>query len=1343
MLKIINDKPQFLVAISIFACSFYYQKVDALELAQEPPLPTSKSAFVAPNVILSIDDSGSMDFCLNKEDEKNCVKEINNNQRGNTKNTYYCEEGWTLTSSNNCRRNGSTNNDKRYQGYSCSGDFIYERSSENCIRWHDADDEAEPINGIWPENTRRMKVLKNTLTSVISNREVIPHNKIRLAWQSMNNKSNISNAGNVNSASMNLNSMRPIDTEIPEEITLETGKWVWKQRFWGATNEKNCHATRGILRHGDIDFVLSNPGPAGDCNFVKDRGIIYKNHRQNFIDFVTALKADGGTPSHRMLRQADDYMRRPLSANSPWSSDPGANSSKSTEYLGCRRNYHILLSDGRWTTYDQTADNKKLNTNDWSVINNYSAIKPFTGNTDQTYIYSGATPGTTLADLALKSWILPLQNPANLKDSSNLKPSKVYADAPATKTITASTNSTKTVNLQKYWDPEYNPATWPHMVTYTIGFSEQANTWPGAPDIIAPTEQTPFGYNNGFTDLVTGAKAWPAMRNSNSNSETGAPNATFGPVRSLDLWQAAINGRGRFYAVNQAQDLEKAFKEIIGKINEESAALPDEIAGGGSTSGYNVSQNNAGIFASVYSPKDHWSGFITATRAIEPEKYSCPSKEDPQKECILFPDVVSGWGGLTTADRLDALNSPNDRQIITWSDQTNNGIAFKWKNTDTPIAYSQSQIRSLLNNDISNTTALSNPEKLQAKNIINYVRGDRSLENSPTSLRKRHSRHGDVVNSEIWYTGSPISNYSMGYSEFAKSQQNRTPILYVGANDGMLHGFSAIDGSEKLAYIPRGVISNLRHLADKDYEHLYYVDGSPMTGDIKDGDTWKTMLVGTLGAGGKGYFLLDVTDPTPQENRTGFSESKAATIAVADRTFANDALPSICTAPAQTKCLEDRDIGNITSHPGRNPANLQEATQITRMNNGRWAVLLGNGYNSANERPVLLVQYLDQNRELVRIQTTNDQPGSRMANDNGLASPALVDLNGDGKTDIAYAGDNLGNVWKFDLTSPLDTEWKVAFGGTPLFTARGPSTLTSETRDQIQPITAAPIVRANDRYQVIGSGKDIQRTPVGGMMVAFGTGRNITEQDRRTDVQQSIQTLYSVQDNTRYRSKTTTVILSNVEQKITHLEVHPGESCSRDTVGCMQAPAPVAVGTLSATGAPLAKQVVSAVEGDFGTISPGSTANNLNQETWKNYKGWYLDFPAKGERLLKPMQFFDGSNILAVYSETPAGIKNSESDNINESCVPVKVDTSAGSQFRTFINIMDGKMPTIQLIDYNRDGKYDDLDFFVARAPVKTGTPILITKRNRIVDLTGGGGDRDTLARMPENPMRPSWRQLK
>ena len=1220
----------------------------ALELVQEPPLPTSKSAFVAPNVIISLDNSTSM--------------------------------SWGV-------KNGSTGLDQDKNGNKTGY--------------------SEPkADGTWYDNAKRINVLKYALKTVFSDEKLIPDNKLRIAWQAMHGSMNT-----LNSTATNTNSMRPIDAKV------------------GTTT-----------------------------------------HRTNFINFINAFSVPSTTkytPTHLMFSQADAYMRAPVDKNGPWSTDPGGTGSKATEYLGCRRNYHIIMTDGRWNTQNlpgQKATGGHQDSKDWSQSGDRKA---YVKTSDQTNIYQDDDENT-LSDWAFYSWMDPLQNTSSLANADRLKPSKIYEEAPATelfsatkekfKIVTASgrddtrrknaceamsgftewlggsTNNcklkdgteTKSVNLQKYWNPKYNPATWPHMVTYTIGFSNDAITWGNNTDITGPTVKVPFGEDGSYPDLITGIKKWPSMKTTNSDYDV--------PERSLDLWHAAINGRGRYYAVSEAEDLAKAFTEIIGKINEESAALPEKIGAGSSSSGYNVSQSNAGIFGSIYSPLKGWSGSITATRAVEPEEFDCPTKDDPAAKCIRFPDTIAGWQGKSTADRLDEAwpetGAVDTRLVLSWSDDSNQGIPFKWSATTT-IGYSAAQKLALLGVTTGDTTL--DPLKTQGINIVNYIRGDRRLEGTTEDkpLRVRFSRQGDVVNSDIWYTGRPVSSYAMGYSTFVKEQKDRTPILYVGGNDGMLHGFSATDGTEKIAYVPRGVVGGLKDLTDKDYKHRYYVDGSPMTGDIKDGTTWKTLLVGTLGAGGKGYFVLNVTNPA------GFSTASASDLVVMDRTRGNSEAASNCSAltgAAKTACdaavAENNDIGNIVAQPGRNPANKQEATQITRLNNGRWAVVMGNGYNSTNQRPVLLVQYLDgTEKKLVRIQATTDAAGTGNANDNGLASPALVDLDGDGKTDVVYAGDNLGNLWKFDLTSATESDWKVAFGNNkPLFTARGPATLTSTTRDKVQPITAPPIVRPNDRSMTVGTGTSAKTVPVGGMMVAFGTGRNVTATDRRTDITQPVQTLYSVLDNTRYRMKSDK----------SSLEVHPGGGTCPGGADCV--PTPAQVGTIADNGAPLAKQTITTVSGDDATVT---ATQELKKETWKDYKGWYVDLPFAGERLLKPMQFFDGSNILAVYSESPSGTKNSESDNINESCVPVKVDTSAGSQFRTLVNIMDGKRPTIQLVDTDNNGIYNSADNNVNRVAVKTGTPMLITKRDRIQDLTGGGGARDTLNRMPEQSMRPSWRQLK
>jgi len=1247
----------------------------ALTLAQEPPLPKIIPSFVAPNVIISLDDSGSMGFCLDKieNDPAGCTEDGN---------------GWLLVGAHN-RETPETS--------------------------------GKP----WPANTRRMNVLKHALKEVFQDTKLLPDKRIRLGWQAMHNNGNA------------------LTNYQDTSFWYKTGTNPGKGKTPGANNVGTTST--------------------GAKNSIRP---LDATHRANFIQFVDYMLPKDGTPSHLMFKQADEYLRdTALDTNSPWAAVPGTTDKP---FLGCRRNYHIMMSDGRWNGKVSGGDQDGIN---WATSGGRLA---YSTSSDQTRIYRDTDPDN-LADWAFKSWMDPLKS-TGLEHADKIKRSKTYEDAPPTelfsvarnvsKIVTApGTNSTqrrnaclaipgewlggttdncrvtntetKSVNLQSYWNPKYNPATWPHMVTYTIGFSEEAVTWEGATNIISPTDQAPFGYDKGFADIVTGWETWPTMTKDTENKN------------SLDMWHAAINGRGRFYAVRQGADLKKAFEDILGKIIEESSTLPDTVGVGGAASGFNTTRNNAGNFSSAYNGKEGWKGWVSASPAREPITGPCPA--DPSKTCDFYPDPTKGWNGKTTADRLDDLTNLNTRLVLSWSDEwasTNNykgGVPFKWATDQTYLSSAQ---KAWLGKETSDTTATV---YTKGENVLNYIRGDRTLEGDKDTtdgytaakpFRERASSQGDIINSEIWYTGAPASNYTLaGYNLFVSTYKSRTPMLYVGGNDGMLHGFSATDGNEKIAYVPRGVLIDLKKLADPKYNHQYFVDGSPMAGDIKDGTDWRTMLVGSLGAGGKGYFVLDVTDPST------FAEKNSHQLVVKDRTRGNGESAPDCnrtgiSAAEKTACLsvveEDKDIGNITAQPVRDSANPLRSTQIVRLNNNRWAAVMGNGYNSANQRPVLLVQYLDGTKELMRIQASDDDKEKGNAADNGLAAPTLVDLNGDSRVDIVYAGDNLGNLWKFDLTSELSSEWKVAPGiDKPLFTARGPSVKGAITRDKAQPITAPPIVRANDRTkcsEVDGNGKcktTAVTQAVGGMMVSFGTGRNLTLQDRNIKAAEYkyVQTLYSVLDNARYQIKDKTI--PKDDQR---LKIHAGDP--------PKIPAPKQVGTMGED-AKLAQQVIYTLSAGNDSVKPADPANELTNATWGVFDGWYLDLPEEGERLLKSMQFWDGSNILAVYSEAPSATESGNTTNTKESCEDVTQGAVPGTQYRSLINIMDGKKPSVQLVG-------GSVAVGTTRIEVPMGTPTLVTSGKKILDYTGvrpgagGGGDKPRVDnRMPEQSLRPSWRQVK
>lgn len=1187
-----NTTPHFRKTLLALAASAALAPCSAwaLDLAQSPP--GSTEPYVRPNVIISIDDSGSMGFSLDAESTTNVT--------------------------NNTEPNAATKS--------------------------------------WPATSRRMNVLKYSLRSVFDpthpnyDSNLLPDGKIRLAWQAMWNNGNT----------------------IGKYNDLD----YW---YGGSTANPGKGKTPGA---NDVSTPVT-----GSKNQMR---ILDATHRANFLEFVNYLLPNNGTPSHRMFSQADAYMRQPLGTNSPWASEPGV---KDTPYLACRRSYHILMTDGRWngTAIAVPDSNKRDNATNLALPDDM-VYGGTVADQAKSALFRDNHSGTTLADWAFYSWAVPPSFASSM--TGTMQPATDYRKAAPTETFTNASGSS--VTLDRYWNPRYNPATWPHMVTYTIGFSQMATTWPGAPSIVAPTNKVPFGYDGSFPDFVTGSKAWPLMDAENK--------------RSLDLWHAALNGRGRFYAVEKGEDLEKAFREIFGQINTETA--PDLTST--ATSGSNNTRSNVGKFIGAYEPTNAWKGFVTA--------------ETVKTDGSIIS--AAGWEGKNTADRLDAIADLSTRFILSWSDQwiaANNapkgGVLFQWASDQTYLSTAQKAALGL------NTTS---PVTTSGQHLLNYVRGDHTQEGS-TKLRERKSRQGDIINSVVWYTGAPASNYPLkGYSAYTKARKDRDPVIYVGGNDGMLHGFSAADGKERIAYVPRGIIGKLKDLASQDYnnKHAYFVDGSPMTGDVDTGSTdtpnWRTVLVGSLGLGGKGYFVLDVTDPS---TTAGFINANASQLVQLDRTRGSSETATDCTTltgtqktACETAVEEDKDIGHITAQPVLDENNPARTAQITRLNNGRWAAVLGNGYNSTNQRPVLLIQYLDGNKELKRLATTNDQAGTGNAADNGLSAPRLMDFNGDGMPDVAYAGDNLGNMWKFDLTSENEANWNVAFGGQPLFTAAGPTALNGTSRPNAQSITIAPTVRANDRTMTVGSGSSAKTVRVGGVMVSFGTGRNVTKDDPN-DVK--VQTLYSVLDNTRYK-----VVSTSMGKR---LQVHPGGGTCAPVPAddCVPVPTPLGSGV---TNAKLAQRKID-INGDNGVIVE---VDELTKDTWSNFNGWYVDFPSVGQRLLKPMEIYDGSNIMVAWPQVPA--KGALVESTTESCESTSVDEER--QARLLINIMDGKAPSVQLVDANKDGLYNSDDGGVSYSVVSKGSHILIKQGNKMNDIDAKN-NKEALALMPEQTLRPSWRQVK
>lgn len=313
-----------------------------------------------------------------------------------------------------------------------------------------------------------------------------------------------------------------------------------------------------------------------------------------------------------------------------------------------------------------------------------------------------------------------------------------------------------------------------------------------------------------------------------------------------------------------------------------------------------------------------------------------------------------------------------------------------------------------------------------------YLAGNRDLElRNGGTLRNRNHLLGDIVNSSPAYVAD-------------------TQTLYVGANDGMLHAVDASGGTELFAFIPDGINwTNFGNLSRPDYGHRYFVDG-PVVVSSRNQTPGENILVGSLGRGGKGIFALDVTDP---------------------ETFNNSDF-----------AWDDYET------PGNNMGLVMGKPIIGRLNNGDVGLIVPNGINSTNGRAVLLVYDLRSGTLLREIDTGVGSPVFNSADSNGLMAPVGFDQDANGTLDVVYAGDMLGNVWKFDLSASMAPGWDVAFSGDPLFAATGPAGVR-------QPIMGGVTV---------GIHPTTYRP-----WVFFGTGRFMTTGD---PANQEVQGLYGIVD---------------------------------------------------------------------------------------------------------------------------------------------------------------------------------------------------------------------------------------
>ncbi|WP_256579235.1 pilus assembly protein [Pseudomonas sp. YY-1] len=487
-------------------------------------------------------------------------------------------------------------------------------------------------------------------------------------------------------------------------------------------------------------------------------------------------------------------------------------------------------------------------------------------------------------------------------------------------------------------------------------------------------------------------------------------------------------------ATNMVEGLRKAFAQISNEVQSTTASL--------ATNSTRLETDTA-VFQSRLDSR-FWSGDLLARRVGS----NGAVEENP------------AWNA---AQNLDNWANVETRKIFTITPDTtagtdgefiaNSGVNFIWGS----LASSQQALLTLPT-DAGNVTG---------QNRLAYLRGDRTYEitteDRTKPFRQRGSRLGDIVNSDPQF----IHNQDFGYSRLSwgsngsvgsayttfrasSAYQNRTPMVIVGANDGMLHGFDARvgtgstnGGNELFAYVPNSVFRNLISLTDPAYSHRYYVDGTPRVSDVYINNSWQTMVVGTTGAGGKSVFALNVTDPGNM------------------------------TASSVKWEFSHPDMGYTMGQPA-----------LVALPNEKFGVIVSSGYHdSAPESGKLWILDASDGSIIKEIE---------LPTTGNLGSPLASDTNYDMVADRVYVADTQGNLWRIDLSSSNPSSW-----GIPSDLSSGPLFIAKDSSNNLQAITAPLSSAFSDK---------------GEHMVLFGTGSFYRNGDNEIPNSPPVDTFYGIID---------------------------------------------------------------------------------------------------------------------------------------------------------------------------------------------------------------------------------------
>lgn len=499
-------------------------------------------------------------------------------------------------------------------------------------------------------------------------------------------------------------------------------------------------------------------------------------------------------------------------------------------------------------------------------------------------------------------------------------------------------------------------------------------------------------------------------------------------VANQVLPSAAKAGGGKYYSADNETQLMNSLNNAISSIGDITSN-----AGGIATTGDVISSGNK-VFQPVFNPKG-WYGEL---------------------RCFELSTTLGSSTSLGTAcSPAKAMIPSSGRSVLT------NKVAAS--GAVTPFYFTTANKTNMTAVQLS---ALGS-DSTSRDNLIKFILGDETI----SGFRRRtNGLLGDIIGGRPLTVTAPTGYSNDGTYETFKNTHAQRGMVFVGANDGMLHGFNIASMNEIMGYIPSQVYPRLAALKETDYgqsagtPHVYHVNGPLRQADVKLGSNWTTLLVGGLAQGGQGYFALDVTSESVA-NTTGavkwewsdaitegaqMGYSFGAPIIYNVRTSATTAVPAVIFANGYENDFDDTVTG------GQKTTSKSSALYVVRASDG---VLL---------KKIVLP-----------------------AGSQGLSSPAGVDFGQDGVLDYVYAGDINGNLWRFDLTSSNPASFN--FSPSPIFVA-------TDALGNRQPIIQRPAITPVNA----GDGTAL------GNLVLFGTGKLLVEADRSDT---KVQSFYAVLDD--------------------------------------------------------------------------------------------------------------------------------------------------------------------------------------------------------------------------------------